>query len=52
MLFNLFIWRAENPAMADKSAPTDGQTILSKVIIGFLRVSPGRDADEILVIPS
>ena len=33
MLFNFLIWITENPPRADKSAPTDGQIILLKVII-------------------
>ena len=42
MLFNLFIWRAENPARADKSAPTDDSVILlrhgSKALDTFMLV--------------
>src|SRR5437870_13671862 len=38
MLFNVFIWRAENPVRADKSAPTVGQMMLLKVKIAPLHI--------------
>ena len=39
MLFHFFIWMAENPPRADKSAPTDVQIHLSKCIIWLLRLA-------------